>query len=277
MEITSHISLYPKIKRVDFETSVTQHGNDHRLRVHFPVPFSASSAWHDGHFEVVERHILPPLMEADWSEQRRPEVPQRAFTDLSDGKKGLMLAVRGLPEVAVQTLSDGNIEVVLTLLRCVGWLSRDDFSTRKGHAGPMLATPGAQMHGTYTFNYSLIPHRGKWEQAMTDGYAFPTPLVGIDTGRHPGRLEKQKHFLKVEPDTFHVTAVKPSADGVGWILRGCNLTDHPVDCVVQLPESINQVYLANMAEERQQKIPVSPDGQVTFTAGPHKVVTLRVE
>jgi hypothetical protein len=40
-------------------------------------------------------------------------------------------------------LMQGNPQIALTLLRCVGWLSRDDLSTRRGHAGPYMATPGA--------------------------------------------------------------------------------------------------------------------------------------
>ena len=50
----------------------------------------------------------------------------------------------------------------LTLLRCVGWLSRDDISSRRGGAGPQLRTPGAQMHGKHAVDYSIIPHEGDW-------------------------------------------------------------------------------------------------------------------
>jgi alpha-mannosidase len=276
MEIISRVSLYSGISRLDFETTITQHANDHRVRVHFPVPFTASTAFYDGHFEIVERPVLPPTMEADWSEQRRPEVPQRAFTDLTDGKKGLMLAVRGLPEVAAQYQEDQNLEVGLTLLRCVGWISRDDFSTRRGHAGPMLATPGAQMHGTHVFAYSLIPHSGKWEKAMAEGYGFSSPMIGVTSQQQEGMLSSTSSFIHIEPDAFRITAIKPSEDGDGWILRGANLTDELLKCRVQFHLPVKEVRFASLAEETLEELPVSSESSISFDAPPHKVITLKI-
>lgn len=276
MEIISRVSLYPGLRRVDFETRITQHSDDHRVRVHFPVPFTAESAFHDGHFEVVERAVLPPYMEEDWTEQRRPEVPQRAFTDLADGQKGLMLAVCGLPEVAVQHREEGNMEAALTLLRCVGWLSRDDFSTRRGHAGPMLATPGAQMHGTYTFQYSLIPHGGSWQQAVTSGYGYSTPLTGQVTSLHAGNLPPAGSFLQVEPDMFQVSSVKPAADRAGWIVRGTNMGDESLQCTLQFHVPVSQVYLANLAEEILEQVELGAGGKASFSVPAHRIITLKV-
>ncbi|MCS7011825.1 MAG: hypothetical protein NZL98_10690, partial [Anaerolineales bacterium] len=140
--ITSYITLTRGVPRVDIRTLVNNNARDHRLRVHFPAPFKVDKAEHDGHFEIVERRIGIPDYDETWVEQPRPEVPQRAFTSISDGQNRLTIANRGLPEVEVRQNASGNAEIVLTLLRCVGWLSRDDFSTRRGHAGPFIETPG---------------------------------------------------------------------------------------------------------------------------------------
>jgi alpha-mannosidase len=244
--------------------------------VHFPVPFTASSTFYDGHFEIIERPVLPPLMEADWIEQRRPEVPQRAFTDLTDGGKGLMLAVRGLPEVAVQHQENGNLEGALTLLRCVGWISRDDFSTRKGHAGPMLATPGAQMHGSHVFAYSLIPHTGKWDQTIAEGYGFNTPMIGVFSQQHEGSIRSTSSFIRVEPDAFHITAIKSAEDGKDWILRGVNLTDGLLNCKVHFLIPVKNVRFTTLAEELQEEAPAFSEDSITFDAPPHKVISLRI-
>ncbi len=276
MEISSRVSVYPGIKRADFKTTIAQYSDDHRVRVHFPAPFRAESALHDGHFELVERPILPPLMEDDWIEQRRPEVPQRAFSDLSDGKTGLLLAACGLPEIAVQHRADGTIEAALTLLRCVGWLSRDDFSSRRGHAGPMLATPGAQMHGTNTFQYSLIPHGSQRGQAMKDGYGFSTPLMGQATSLHEGRLPSAGSFMRIQPDAFQVTAVKPAQDGAGWIVRGFNMGSETLQCTLQFQVPINTVYFANLAEEILEPVELEKNGRISFTVPAHKIITLKV-
>ncbi|MBA4380727.1 MAG: hypothetical protein C0393_08665, partial [Anaerolinea sp.] len=205
--IATHVSLITGIPRVDIRTEITNTAKDHRLRVHFPAPFTATHADHDGHFEVVRRPIGVPAFDQSWGEQPRPEVPQRAFTDMSNDKIGLMIANRGLPEVEVirnpfpsRKRVPETTEIALTLLRCVGWLSRDDFANRKGHAGPFLPTPGAQMIGKWTFDYSIIPHAVGWDSipptdSRQDGilpydqaYAFEAPLRAASTGLHDGAL-----------------------------------------------------------------------------------------
>jgi hypothetical protein len=105
-------------------------------------------------------------------------------------------------------------EIALTLLRCVGWLSRDDFSNRRGHAGPSLATPGAQMPGIWTFDYSLIPHFGGWQSAFDQAAAFNAPLravfLGRGNGSAAGSLAPEGAFLQV-PAVFAI--VVKQADG----------------------------------------------------------------
>ncbi len=145
LALVTRASLIPGVPRLDVQTEVDNQAYDHRLRVHFPALFAAHQAGlaaHDGHFEVVHRPIGQPIFDETWNEQPRPEVPQRAFTCLSDGKLGLAIANRGLPEVEALARPDGQAEIALTLLRCVGWLSRDDLPTRKGPAGPVVETPG---------------------------------------------------------------------------------------------------------------------------------------
>ena len=188
LPITTTITLSKGVPRVDIRTAIMNTTRDHRLRVHFPAPFTADTGSQDGHFEVVERRFELPPFDDTWVEQPRPEVPQRAFTDISDGKTGLMIANRGLPEVEVLKNALGNAEIALTLLRCIGWLSRDDFSTRKGHAGPFMETPGAQMPGQWFFEYSIIPHPGGWDSAFWQAYAFNSPLRAVSTGMHAGNL-----------------------------------------------------------------------------------------
>ena len=59
--------------------------------------------------ELVFQHSMN-----SWVEQPRPEVPQRAFTSVTDGRYGLTIANRGLPEVEVLKNSDGNAEIAVT-------------------------------------------------------------------------------------------------------------------------------------------------------------------
>ena len=102
----------------------------------------------------------------------------------------------------------------------MGWLSRNDFSTRRGHAGPRVETPGAQMMGRHTFEYSLIPHGGAWPDGFRQAYAFATPLRAVSTGLHSGALPPQAALLQTVLEAFVVSAIKAAEAGPGWIVRG---------------------------------------------------------
>ncbi len=272
--VKTQATLARGVTRLDIHTELENNARDHRLRVHFPVPFLPEAGDHDGHFEVVQRPIGVPAFDESWVEQPRPEVPQRAFTDVSDGQLGLMVANRGLPEVEVLKNADGNGEIALTLLRCVGWLSRDDFSTRKGHAGPMIATPAAQMPGSQSFDYAVIPHAGDWKNAFQEAYAFEAPLRAAVTGIHQGSLAPAGAFVAVEPQTFAISAVKEAETGDGWLVRGYNLTGETKEVTLKPWRRFRSAALADLAEEAKSELRLADDGSVTFQAGGHQIVTV---
>ena len=282
--INTTARLTPGVPRVDFHTEVINNSDDHRLRVHFPLHETGSDpdlmvADHDGHFEVVRRSIGVPESGGDWVEDPRPEVPQRCFTDISNGMDGLMLANQGLPEVEV-IQSGGRTEIALTLLRCVGWLSRDDLSTRKGHAGPAISTPGAQMHGKWEFDYSIIPHTGFWETEnewgfpLQQAYQFNTPLRAMMTSLHEGYEQPSGAFIQISPSAFTVSCVKKTRDKKGWLLRGCNLSDKKIDICLSTGKRIQSAWVLNLAEEKSTRIEADQAGKLSFQAEPHKIVTI---
>jgi alpha-mannosidase len=274
LTIVTRASLFPGVPRVDIVTEVDNPARDHRLRVHFPAPIAVSSADHDGHFEVVRRPLGVPAFDETWVEQPRPEAPQRAFTDVSDGNVGLMSANRGLPEVEVLRAPDGSTEIALTLLRCVGWLSRDDFPTRKGHAGPAIPTPGAQMHGRWTFEYSIVPHRGDWQHAFREAYAFNAPMRAVSATVHSGALPASTVFVHAEPEAFIVSAVKAAEDGNGWVVRGYNIGGEDITVMLKLLTPFARAARVNLAEDMQSEL-IPIDGRVTFPVRGHEIVTIK--
>ena len=202
-------------------------------------------------------------------------MPQRAFCDATDGRRGLLLANRGLPEVAV--VEGATSELALTLLRCVGWLSRADFSTRRGHAGPATATPGAQEIGRHRFDYALIPHGGHGLEAYADAYAFDVPLRTVDRPRHGGTLPPAASFLRAEPAAFILSAVKPAENGPGLVVRGYNVTGDPL-CVTLAPRGpFARAARVRLDEEELEALPLAADGSVTLEARGHEIVTVKFE
>jgi alpha-mannosidase len=275
MGIRSHISLPPGVGRIDVRTEVDNSARDHRLRVHFGAPIVVDEADHDSHFDIVRRPIGVPEKGREWVEDPRPEVPQRAFTDISDGQVGLMIANRGLPEVQVLPGVDGGTtEIALTLLRCVGWLSRDDMPVRQGHAGPGLETPGAQVPGTWSFDYAIIPHRGHWAEARDVAYAFGAGLRAVGTAVHAGELPDSGSFVSTFPGEFVVSAVKETEDGAGWLVRGYNTSPGPITVRVQPLRRFARAAQVNLAEDEVATLAVARDGSVTVPAGGHEIVSV---
>jgi mannosylglycerate hydrolase len=285
LDIITKISLSPGIPRVDVHTEVENHARDHRLRVHFPTGLNCNdvnepvSADFDGHFEVVRRAIGEDSQPATdpgglWIEQPRPEVPQRAFTDVSGGNRGLMIANRGLPEVEVLKREDGTAEIALTLLRCVGWLSRDDLVTRPGHAGPGMETPDAQMPGTWTFDYAVIPHVKGQTSPYPLSYNFEVPLRAAATGLHYGSLPPSGSFIDVESTGFVISSIKETEDGRGWLVRGTNMTSNPLPVSIRPWKPFKSVEFSDLAERRIRSLDAPSGGRITVNTKPYEIVTL---
>jgi alpha-mannosidase len=271
--ITTVITLTSGVPRADIHTRVENRAKDHRLRVHFPVPVQkVESAAYDGHFEIVKRPIGIPPFDSTWVEEPRPETHQRTFTSVGDGKISLTIANRGLPEVEV--IGTSRSEIALTLLRCVGWLSRDDFSNRKGHAGPFLETPAAQMPGEWNFDYSIIagqvddsPHQHAWN--------FATPLRAAVTDIHAGTLSSCGSFVNVDHPSFVISAAKETEDGKSWIVRGYNIGDEAIPVLLVPWRKFKWAELVNMAEQTVGKLKVEKSGSVSVQVRGHEVVTVK--
>jgi alpha-mannosidase len=230
---------------------------------------------YDGHFEVVQRPIGVLKKSENWVEDPRPEVPQRAFTDVSNGKIGLMIANRGLPEVEVIKVDDdAHTEIALTLLRSVGWLSRDDMSVRQGHAGPAFETPGGQVPGKWTYDYAIIPHHGNWKEAYQQAYAFETSLRVIETGLHEGEIPVQGAFISHSPAEFIISAVKETENGKGWIVRGYNILSKTIQLNLKPLRQFVNAMQVNLAEEEITTLHIGDEGGIRIPVSGHEVVSI---
>lgn len=248
---------------VDVEVDFENQALDHRLEVRFPTGLQVDTARFDGHFDVIERPIDLPKTDSTWRELPRPEVPQRTFADVSVAGKGLMVANLGLPEVAALRAEDGSATLALTLLRSVGWLSRDDLWNRQGHAGPPLETPEAQVLGLHQFNYRLIPHDGDWLKASQQAHTFQTPLTAEVTLPNQGTLQTPTSMVSIEPASFLVTAIKESEDETGWIVRGANLSDETIELKLKPHMLAKSAALVNLDESLLAELPLTEAGVTT--------------
>jgi alpha-mannosidase len=275
--IKSTVTLVAGVPRVDVRTEVDNLARDHRLRVHFPASFNATNAFYDGHFEIISRPIGTPDYDETWEEPPRPEVPQRKFTAITNGHNSMIIANRGLPEVEVYRKDDDKSVIAITLLRSIGWLSRDDLTTRKGHAGPMgVTTPQAQMIGKYTFDYSIIPLDGNWRNAIPLATSFNASLRPIPASIHQGDLASQGSFIENQNPAFIITAVKQPEDHTGVIIRGYNILASPIDIELKVWVLFKHAQLVSLSEKFISDVPINRQGSISLHVDGNKNITLRL-
>jgi len=279
--IVTIATLYRGIPRLDIHTEVDNRAEDHRLRVLFPTGIMTDHCASESTFDVINRPLTVPTGGDDWVEQPVPTFPQKAFTDVSDGQYGIMLANRGLPECEV--MPPGNpygpgATIALTLVRAVGWLSRSDFPTRRGEAGPTLPTPEAQCLGRLTADYALIPHRGGWPVAAPIAYAFARPVRAIATALHDGILPPLHALVTAQPEHMIITAAKPAEEGEGLIVRVWNMNAEESIAYLRVSRPVRCVQRVNLNEEVQgDPLTIGNDGFVAVAVRPWGLVTLRYE
>jgi 2-O-(6-phospho-alpha-D-mannosyl)-D-glycerate hydrolase len=188
VELTA--TLYAGLDRVDFEAMVDNRARDHRLRVALRTPVAADESVSDTSFGVVRRSI-EPVEPAGISEDIYPTAPHRTFTAVESPDLSAAILSRGIYETEVRRECAGTT-ILLTLLRCVGWLSRSDLHTRRGDAGPQMETPDAQELGQHRFEFALTTWRGHYAQSeliqLSQAYAFPPRMFPVSSGSDFDRL-----------------------------------------------------------------------------------------
>jgi mannosylglycerate hydrolase len=269
LPVLLRLSLEADSDRLDLEVELENRGRDHRLRAHFPLPFAPSSSAADTPFHVTRRPVIGPRRDPGAPEVEMPTYPMWSFVDVSDGSTGLALISDGLHEYEV--LPPPANQLAVTLLRAVGWLSRDDLATRTGHAGPAMQTPGAQVLGRHHFRYSLFFHRGDWEQG-TVWRAAEAALLPLQSGRGKGP-EGEQPSVELEPDSLQMTACVPREGG--FDLRVLNASERPADGIVRLrPEPAGAAWLT-LAGEDIEPGKWGSDG-LEVSLRPWQIATLRV-
>lgn len=274
--ITSQISLCRGVPRLDVRTEVDNRARDHRLRVHLPTPIHSDHSQAEGAFDVVRRPLGVPQDTGDWIEQPVPTHPQQSFVDVSDGQHGLLLANRGLPEFEVLQEQDGTVTLALTLLRCVGWLSRDDFPCRQGHAGPASETPEAQCLGWHVFEYSLVPHTGGYLSAFAQAHAFHTPLRAMRTGEHTGTLPLQASLVDLQGAGLVLSAVKAAESGDGLIVRFYNTGAELAVARLLSHVPARSAWLTNLAEQVLQPLRLDGASGVSVEVKGRQIVSVKL-
>lgn len=142
-------AIFRVVRRADepflrLEGVVHNERPDHRLRLHVGLPHETRRSLAGSPFELVERALVG---EGSDHEAASATWPARHVVVAAD----TAVLHEGVFEYEVV---EGR-ELAVTLLRCVGWISRDALATRPYAAGPQTPTPEAQMLGETVFELAI--------------------------------------------------------------------------------------------------------------------------
>ncbi|MBI9017802.1 MAG: hypothetical protein JEZ07_11145 [Phycisphaerae bacterium] len=230
VKLINTITLRKGQEWVDITTEVDNTVEDHYLQVAFPCGVVADKVFAQGQFDVLERSVKLPYSEK-YREPPQSEEPMNSFIDITDGQNGLAIINEGMK--AYEATDQNCPELRLTLLRsfplriCVTQEMTDYSQVDKS----------SQCLGVHKFHYAVMPHQGDWQQAglWKASEQFNLPLVIAQTAPvQDGTESLEKSFLEISPDDLHVSAVKRSEDGLGWVVRLFNPFEKTVKGKVRL-------------------------------------------
>jgi 2-O-(6-phospho-alpha-D-mannosyl)-D-glycerate hydrolase len=252
------------------DITVDNNAEDHRLRVHVPLPFRAERSHGDAPFWVQERAVTA---EGAGHEHPLPTFPARRFADASDGDVGIAVLLAGTPEFE---LVDGT-EIAVTLLRSVGWLSRQDLRLRSGPAGPAFETRGAQLKGEHRFSLALYPHAGDWKTGEVPDAAerFSLPLRATGLRSHAGALPHAGEALRLEPSAVRLSALERRDSSIE--ARVYNATPEAVEATIHVgaPLQASRVEVVDLLGKSLAKASLE-DGKIRLPLGAGQIVTIRL-
>jgi len=248
----------------------------HRLRARVPTGLAGTTAVAGTAFGTVARSAVAVPTAAYPLETPVRTAPAHRFVAAAGGPRGIALLAPGFFEY--EWTAGGDL--VYTLLRCVGELSRGDLPTRPGHAGWPTATPLAQCLGQSRLDLALAPvsqaelERGDvlpalWEDAFL-------PLRGFWL-RDAVDLAVAAVDVALEGSGLVLSAVKTAQQGSPLVLRCYNATGRPAAGAWRFAEGVKSAHRVRADERESTALVLEGRGKVVrFEAGPHEIVTILV-
>lgn len=288
LPIVNYYTIEADSPVVTCQTLLRNTVKDHLMRVLFKSGIKTEYAYAGSPFDVVKR----PIHIDDYDESTIPEDVKkviigareakpntifltREFVDLNDGKSGLAVLSKGLPEYQVIDRDT----VALTLFRSVGWIAKE-INSRIGDAGPEIFTPDAQCLREMQFEYAVYPHLYDTTTAKVCHIAdqFNQELIVCTTNKHKGTLPESNSYFSLSDklDSVKVTATKQSEDGNSIIIRGYNSAESATEVRLNCSLALNQAHLTNLLEEETEQLTIT-NKQVVFKVDSKKIFTVRLD
>jgi alpha-mannosidase len=265
--LTTRITLQEGETLVRFRTIFDNRARDHRLRACFPTGINSGESIAETAFGLIHRPFTPEPCEG-WREATSGNYVQRRFVMLREEGRGFVLFNRGLPEY--EALPGGDLH--LTLVRSVGWLSRDDLPRRPGQVGPGLPTPGAQCPGEQVFEYGVYLFSGNVEETplfrIAEEFHHPLRTVAVQTSRPSFLKQFCTSFLTLDNPRIALSAFRlenrgPQPEGgKKYLLRLFNPSDTAETVTVHFAQPLLAAAQVSLGGTEYRKIETGSGGLV---------------
>jgi alpha-mannosidase len=280
--VTVWVTLDADSPRVRFDVMVNNQSRDHRLRLLFPLGAEAiADVRAETAFGVVRRPARRQVPAEVRNEVPVSYAPTISFTEAGVDRSGAIIFGEGLMEYEALPADNGaGARLGLTLLRCVGYLSREDLVTRpSGHAGPGLPTPGAQCLGVHHFRAGFEP-RGEAPAASAlfrRAAAFVSPphvVLAVGPG---GALPATEAFVRLEAPRGGVvlSACHQAAERESVLVRVFNPDDRPAALRLAAYKKAGHAFRVDFLENRHEELAIR-NGVVEVAVGPQQIATIEL-
>jgi mannosylglycerate hydrolase len=251
-------------------------GSNHRIRLRTSTGLAGGTATAGDHFGVTQRPAVSANPRAYPRETPVTTAPAHRFVARASGPKGLAIFAPGFFEYELERKGD----LLVTLLRSVGELSRGDLPTRPGHAGWPVATPLAQCHGVERLQLAFAPVT---ETELDGGTVLPElwediflPVRGVWL-RQASPLSPVPIDVRLEGYGLVFSGLKPADQGEAMVLRCYNATARPTAGLWHLGEPVSSAQRARADESPLHDIRLGEGGRIVpFHAAAHEIVTIMV-
>jgi Alpha-mannosidase len=261
---------------VDVDVRVGNTCRDHRLRLLLPTDCPEASTYlaHQA-FDFVERPVPIDPQTADWQESEIAEKPFLDIQAVQAGQRGLaLLSAGGVHEGGVA--DDRRRTMHFTLLRAF----RQTIATGGEEGGQEL--------GVRRFRFRLLPFSGRFprSEALAQLARLQTGIFTRQTGPRPsgfppmeGNQPATRGFLEALTGTLPVSAIKAPESGPGLVVRLWNPHPHEARETLRFHRPVTAVSPLDLAERPAAscRAEIRNRHEVTITAAPHAIVTVRVE
>jgi mannosylglycerate hydrolase len=270
------VSLHAGSPAVRCTLEVDNRASDHRLRMRVPTGLQQGNAVAGAQFGFEDRESVERYPQQYSREMPVATAPAHRYVAHAVKRRGLAVLAPGFFEYELDRRGD----LLVTILRAVGQLSRGDLPTRPGHAGWPVATPLAQCHGIDKLQLAIAPitqsqvARGSVLAELWEDLFLPVRGIWL---RQASPLSLEPIDLRLEGDGLVFSTLKPAERGDGLVLRCYNATGSPAVGAWHFERPVSGAHRARADEHALHEIRLGEGGRIVpFHAAPHEIVTIMV-